>query len=75
MCVGKKGGVCVKGRQCKKGRVCREELYLESDKSRAAVKQQTTCVHRLVHNMNMILTGHIPHLCLQVIGHKSQDTL
>ena len=52
MCVGKKGGVCVKGRQCKKGSVCRpggvvgEELCLESDKSRAAVKQQTTCVHR-----------------------------
>ena len=40
MCVGKKGGVCVKGRQCKKGSVCRpggvvgEELYFESDKSR-----------------------------------------
>ena len=40
--------VCVKGRQCKNGSVCRpggvvgEELYmyLESDKSRAAVKQQ-----------------------------------
>ena len=39
--------VCVKGRQCKKGSVwgCREN-YLESDKSRAAVKTTTTCIHR-----------------------------
>ena len=37
MCRDEGGGVCVKRRQCKKGSVC---IYIESDKNRAAVKQQ-----------------------------------
>ena len=39
MCRDEGGGVCVKGRQCKKGSVC-IYMYIESDKNRAAVKQQ-----------------------------------